>query len=297
MRSPKPIPIRILTHNIRYATTSPFKGEEVWDIRKTRIVNELCFHTAHNPEALICLQEALHQQMYDVLSGLNRDGDEWAYIGVGRDDGVKAGEYSPIFYRPAAWALKAYKTIWLSETPDRPSRGWDAASVRILTVGVFQHHQSRRKIVAMSTHLDDQGSKSRLEAARIIASQASKLSQQYGGKEKIPVFIAGDFNSEPNMEAHEYLTRSFSDIQTLIPVANRYGHGKTFTGFGYEGLPPTRIDFIFLYRESQSSESGEVAPHGAPWAVKGYAVLENRFDDGVYSSDHRAVVGDVLLMP
>ena len=31
------------------------------------------------------------------------------------------------------------------------------------------------------------------------------------------------------------------------------------------------------------------------WIVNGYAVLENRFDDGIYISDHRAVVGDLLL--
>jgi hypothetical protein len=31
------------------------------------------------------------------------------------------------------------------------------------------------------------------------------------------------------------------------------------------------------------------------WAVQGYAVLPNLFDDGVYISDHRAVVGDVML--
>jgi hypothetical protein len=29
--------------------------------------------------------------------------------------------------------------------------------------------------------------------------------------------------------------------------------------------------------------------------VEGYAVLPNRFDDGIYISDHRAVVGDVVL--
>jgi hypothetical protein len=31
------------------------------------------------------------------------------------------------------------------------------------------------------------------------------------------------------------------------------------------------------------------------WGVQGYAVLPNRFEDGIYISDHRAVVGDVVL--
>lgn len=32
-----------------------------------------------------------------------------------------------------------------------------------------------------------------------------------------------------------------------------------------------------------------------PWQIEGYAVLPNRFEDGVYVSDHRAVVGDLVL--
>ena len=43
----EPLPIRLLTHNIRYATNSPFKGEEKWGVRKSRLINELSFNTAH----------------------------------------------------------------------------------------------------------------------------------------------------------------------------------------------------------------------------------------------------------
>jgi hypothetical protein len=34
---------------------------------------------------------------------------------------------------------------------------------------------------------------------------------------------------------------------------------------------------------------------GRDWDVVGYSVLPNRFDDGVYYSDHRAVVVDTVL--
>ena len=92
MKVYKPLPIRLLTHNIRYATNSPFKGEEKWIIRKPRLINELSFHTAH-AESFICLQEVLHQQLLDILSGLNSGLDSekkvWDYVGVGRDDGAQ----------------------------------------------------------------------------------------------------------------------------------------------------------------------------------------------------------------
>jgi hypothetical protein len=40
-----------------------------------------------------------------------------------------------------------------------------------------------------------------------------------------------------------------------------------------------------------------VGPKGKGlWNVKGVSVLPNKFEDGVYNSDHKAVVGDVVLV-
>ncbi len=36
---------------------------------------------------------------------------------------------------------------------DRPSKSWDAASTRILTIAVFQHRSTSKTVVAMNTHL------------------------------------------------------------------------------------------------------------------------------------------------
>ena len=105
MKSQGYLDIRLIPHNIRYATAHPFQGEKPWAIRFPRLTSELCFHAAHNQESLICLQEVLHHQLNDILHSLNYGSDEWRYIGVGRDDGREAGEYSPLFYRPGVWKL------------------------------------------------------------------------------------------------------------------------------------------------------------------------------------------------
>jgi hypothetical protein len=66
-----------------------------------------------------------------------------------------------------------------------------------------------------------------------------------------------------------------------------------------------KIDFIHLSKDPAhgSGDAVETIHCGEPenrsksqWAALGYAVLPNLFDDGVYLSDHRAVVGDVSLM-
>jgi endonuclease/exonuclease/phosphatase family metal-dependent hydrolase len=102
----------------------------------------------------------------------------------------------------------------------------------------------------------------------------------------VSVFLAGDFNSEPTQEAYMKLAGADSPVQDVMGIAleKMYGHKNTFTGFGYEDKPEKRIDFLFI------------GPRKADgWKVKSYAVLESRFEDGVYNSDHRAVVGDFIL--
>jgi len=309
MAEKEPLPVRIITHNIRYATQSPFKGEEPWAVRRNRVINELRYNTLGSPNSFICLQEVLHNQLVDIEDGLNTSKtplwsveSKWAYIGVGRDDGHEAGEYSPIFYQPAVWELESSKTVWLSKTPEKPSKSWDAASIRILTVGSFKHRQSKRYVLAMNTHLDDQGSESRYEAAKIILHEMEVQMQMERGSGERPlsVFLTGDLNSEPDQEAYRLLNGTGSyvrDLRDLVLPEDRYGHDDTFTGFGDESERPKRIDFLFLGgKEMRSSSASGHERMEAHWTGLNYSVLENRFDDGVYLSDHRAVVGDGFVV-
>ena len=71
-------------------------------------------------------QEVYHSQLLDLSTLL---GDTYAHVGVGRDDGQQAGEYSPIFYDQVTFDLVDWTTKWLSPTPDVPgSKGWGAVS-------------------------------------------------------------------------------------------------------------------------------------------------------------------------
>jgi hypothetical protein len=47
------LPIRITTHNIRYATTSPFTGEKPWASRKQLLLNELYYNTLYSMQPLM----------------------------------------------------------------------------------------------------------------------------------------------------------------------------------------------------------------------------------------------------
>src|SRR5262245_25598047 len=147
-------PLRLLTWNIRYdwmnsspsnlarkviASQFPYTDpqETPWKHRREGLCAALELHAATH--GIIALQEVLHHQLLDIHSLLNqhqRDG-KWKYIGVGRDDGKTMGEYAPIFYNSQVHELISWRSFWLSETPDKPGRGWDSSSVRICTLGRF----------------------------------------------------------------------------------------------------------------------------------------------------------------
>jgi endonuclease/exonuclease/phosphatase family metal-dependent hydrolase len=289
MKSAADLPIRLLSHNIRYATTSPFIGEKPWADRRPLIISELKYNTLYNAESFICLQEVLHEQLVEIMSDL---GDDWDYIGVGRDDGKEKGEYSPIIFRKGVWNVDTWKTVWLSEKPNVPGKGWDAASVRIVTVGTFVHQASKKTLVGMCTHFDDQGTTSRRESAKLvlkIVDEVTNPSNSSSPSHRLPVFLGGDLNSEPSGEAFQILNAPNSPLQDIKELATwSYGDINTFTGF--QGIEKTLIDHVMVGRKPD-----ETAGNETNWVVKGYTVLSNKFEDGVYNSDHRCVVGDVVL--
>ncbi|OAA64487.1 endonuclease exonuclease phosphatase family protein [Niveomyces insectorum RCEF 264] len=313
-RTSMALPLRLVTFNVRYATTTPAPGEQPWRVRRPKLGAQLRFVTAGHDAAFVCLQEALYQQVLDIQSELSQGGfrvdtdghtcgsgpgpgtdpDAWAYIGRGRDDGKLAGEFSPIFYRPRVWRCVRSAVYWLSPTPETPSRGWDAVLNRIVTVGRFEHRATGASVVVMSTHFDHVGVQARQASAKLILDLAAAWQQQPGGDDVAPrstatavpvVFLGGDFNSEPDDQAYQTITNPHGgmvDVAGLVPPARRYGNDtNTYTSFGEAGETPKRIDFLFL----RDTEGGLV--------FRTFGVLANRFDDGVFLSDHRAVVTDV----
>ncbi|EFX01430.1 endonuclease exonuclease phosphatase family protein [Grosmannia clavigera kw1407] len=287
------LPLRLVTLNVRYATQRPLEGEQPWRVRCPKVCSQLRFVATGQDGAFLCLQEVLHEQMLDIQGQLNdSDDDEWTYIGQGRQDGKTAGEYSPIFYRPRLWSCEQSRMYWLSETPERPSCGWDAALERVVTVGLFRHRATAQPVVVMSTHFDHLGVRARQESARLILRIAHAWGRPAGSDSSSfsflsrPVFLGGDFNSTPDDGAYKTMTAvpgGMVDIAGLVPPSRRYGNDEfTYTSFDEPDQTPKRIDFLFVQKP------GHIR-------FPTFSVLANRFDDGVFLSDHRAVVADIEI--
>ena len=116
--------IEAMTYNIRF--DNPDDGENAWDLRKAGLVDQLKFY---EPD-LFGIQEGEVQQVRYIAGAL----PEFAWVGVGREDGKSGGEFSAIFYDTRRLKVLDEGTFWLSATPAVPSLGWDAAINRVAKI-------------------------------------------------------------------------------------------------------------------------------------------------------------------
>ena len=189
-------PLYVGTYNIRYQNNDDSRNGNGWTKRCPVVCDQLNFE---HPD-IFGTQEVLEPQLHDMLQRL----DGYDYIGVGRDDGKTKGEYAAIFYDKQRLRLVENGHFWLSETPDKPSLGWDAACIRICTWGKFEVIQDNGtalhtdgtmglQFYFFNLHMDHVGVKARREAAKLVVE---RIGQMAG--DKLPVVLTGDFNVDQN---------------------------------------------------------------------------------------------------
>lgn len=257
--------MNIVSFNIRFNT--PNDGVNAWPNRIEMASGLLRFHEAD----IFGLQEALHGQILDIQKEL----PEYEWFGVGRDDGGKGGEFSPLFYKKSKFILIENGTFWLSETPDIPSKGWDAALNRIVTWGRFQSKVTGKQFLVFNTHFDHVGVEARKNSALLIEKKIREMTRD----KNLPVILTGDFNLTPETEPIVLLKKYMKD-SFEVTEEPPYGPVGTFNGFKIDAdLSSRRIDYIFVY--------GEID-------VLKYAALSD-FKDNRFPSDHLPVFAKVQL--
>lgn len=218
------------TFNIRYANQNDVGN--LWEDRLPHVVSLIQFHQIE----LVGVQEALHNQLINLSTKLG-----YKYIGVGRDEGTEKGEYAAILYDPKKFDILDEGTFWLSPTPEKPSKGWDAALNRICTWGKFKDGNGITFYV-FNIHYDHIGQQAREESSKLVMAQVSKIN-----KENAPALLMGDFNVTPDNVAYSTITSNpdWQDAR-LISTIPSYGPRGSFTGFDWEKMPDGIIDHVFV---------------------------------------------------
>lgn len=264
----EPLDLTIMSFNIRY--DNPADSINNWQYRKDVAAQTI----KNNNIDIVGTQEVLHNQIVDLKDRL----PEYTQIGVGRQDGKEAGEYSAIFYKKNKFTEVKSGTFWLSEdTQAVGQKGWDAACERVATWAVLKDIKTEKSFFVLNTHFDHMGQIARRESAKLILSKANELSNN------LPIIITGDFNATPNSEVIQIITDTTHVnhlTHTKTIAAETAGTDWTFHGFDKVPLENREfIDYIFV--------KGDIK-------VNKHEVLDEKLND-IFVSDHKPVVAKIVI--
>lgn len=263
--------VTAMSYNIRFATAND--GDNHWNHRR-----DLALDVFERADAdVVGMQEMLRSQLDEITERF----PEYAAIGIGRDDGRTAGEYSAILYRHDRFAVAEAGTFWLSGTPSViASVTWGNAVTRTCTWARLVEHASGNAFYVYNTHYDHVSQPSREKSSALIAEHIARRAHND------PVMLMGDFNAGESNHAMALLTDRtkgptglglVDPFRVLYPDATEVGTFNAFRG----RRDGEKIDFILVEPETEVIE----------------AAIDDHSENGRYPSDHFPVTATVVLRP
>lgn len=225
--------LTIGSYNIRYDNAGDQAKGNGW-AQRLPVVSSLIQFIDY--DVLGC-QEVLVNQLEDLKKNL----PEYGYVGVGRDDGKQAGEFAPIFYKKDKFIILDSGEFWMSQTPDKPSRGWDAALPRICTYVHLKEKKTGKKLWYFNLHMDHVGVKAREESSKLVINKIKAMLKQ----DEVAV-LTGDFNVDQNNPIYNILEESgiVRDSYNLAPF--KFAWTGTFNAYDTNLFTESRIDHVFV---------------------------------------------------
>lgn len=258
---------KIMTFNLRYDNSDD--GIHSWSNRKDLVIKTI---TAKSPEVL-CIQEGLINQ----VNVLEKSFPGYGRVGVGRDNGKTAGEFSAIFFLKKRFKQIESATFWLSQTPDViGSKGWDAVCNRVVTWVKLKDNNTGKFFYVFNTHFDHIGQVARRESAKLLLQRVAAIA------ENNPFVITGDFNGNEQSVPYQLLMASDSPKLSNTRYVSKFGSkGPDCSIFGFEGKlkPGEVIDHIFINFKSESLR---------------HQIIDDN-ESGFYPSDHQPVMAEIIL--
>ena len=246
--------IKVISYNIR---NGPAKdGTNSWEFRypaSAMMIND------QKPD-IFGLQEAYDYQ----VKYLEDYCPDYKSVGVGRDDGKSKGEFMSIFYNKKTTKLLKWGTFWLSETPDVPSMGWDAACFRTATWALLKDKRSNKKYYYVNTHLDHRGAVAQANGLKLIVDRIQDINP-----EGYPMVLTGDFNVTPDNPCLNSLVGRMESVRAIAPKTDTLA---TFNGWGKAAEV---IDYVYISGFSKALS---------------YETLNKTYLDIPYISDHYPIV-------
>jgi endonuclease/exonuclease/phosphatase family metal-dependent hydrolase len=244
-----------MSFNIRYGTAND--GENSWPSRNQLVMDVIA---DHDPD-ILGIQEALEFQLDELKQNLGG----YRMIGVGRDDGIAAGEFAAILYRSSRFEVLESGTFWFSDTPEVPgSTSWGNNVTRICTWASMREKSTGLQFFAYNVHFDHESQPSRERSSQLLAARINARSSQS------PFIVTGDFNAGEENPAMLLLLGEGQQIDL--------GTGYPFNAF----------------RGERTGEKIDAVLVSSDWHVSKAAIVRTAVDER-YPSDHFPVVATISL--
>ena len=242
--------LKVMSYNIRLGSAND--GTNSWALRYPATAEMI---EDQMPD-IFGVQEALASQIRFIEDNFV----DYKSVGVGREDGKKDGEHMSIFWNKKTVSLLKWGTFWLSETPEKPSMGWDAACKRTATWALMKCKKTGKKFYYVNTHLDHKGTEAQKNGLKLIVDRIDDINP-----EGYPMILTGDFNITPD---NPNLVELDSKMHSVRKVAEKTDNHDTFNGWGKgKGV----IDYIYASGFSAYPE---------------YQTITKRYADRKFVSDH-----------
>ena len=221
----------IASYNLRMDT--PSDGENSWSHRKEMVKELIRFYDFD----IVGTQEGFKHMLDDILELGN-----YAYVGVGRDDGQDAGEHSAILYRKDRFEVLESGNFWYSETPEVPGKGWDAVCCnRICSWAKFKERRTGTSFFVFNSHFDYQGKEARKNSSLLLIRKIKEIAGD------ATVFVTGDFNAVPDAEPIRLIHESGLLLDSYeVTEEPPYGTVGTFNSYRLDSPVKNRIDYIWV---------------------------------------------------
>ena len=248
--------LKVMSYNIRYGSAED--GTNSWQYRWPATISML---NEVQPD-VFGVQEALDFQL-TLVSEMARN---YKNVGVGREDGKHDGEHMAIFWNKKTVKMLKWGTFWLSETPEKPSMGWDAACFRTATWALMKDKKTGKKFYFVNTHLDHVGKEARKLGLKLIVDRIDDINP-----EKYPMVLTGDFNVRPDNPCLVDLDKIMTSTRKIAKKTDSKG---TFNGWRKDREGGV-IDYIYV------SGFGVVVE---------YETITKKYADRSFVSDHYPIM-------
>jgi endonuclease/exonuclease/phosphatase family metal-dependent hydrolase len=255
----EPEGLKVMSYNIRLGSAND--GTNSWALRYPATAEMI----KDQAPDVFGVQEALSYQVYFIEENFRN----YKSVGVGRENGKKEGEHMSIFWNTKTVKMLKWGTFWLSDTPEKPSMGWDAACYRTATWALMKDKKTGKKFYFVNTHLDHVGKEAQKNGLKLIVDRISKIN-----KEDYPMVLTGDFNVRPDNKVLADLDARMTSVRKIAAKTDKH---DTYNGWGKgNGI----IDYIYVSGFSSCPE---------------YQTVTKRYTDRKFVSDHYPIAARLIF--